>query len=165
MDRRKRIANVLNKSYLQVSWVRHNNVSLISVGKYKYIKDERFRIVHEHHDEDWILAIKSVKKADQGVYECQVNTSPLQRQKFYLKTVGKYWQGLFDLSWMFYWDYDLHIFCHKSCISSDPYTEIVGGKDLFIDQHSSINLTCTVHSPEPPAHIFWMKNGRVRIIT
>ena len=50
-------------------------------------------------------------------------------------------------------------------LSSDPYTEIVGGKDLFIDQHSSINLTCTVHSPEPPAHIFWMKNGRVRIIT
>ena len=90
MDRRKRIGNFLHQSYLQVSWVRHNNVSLISVGKYKYIKDERFRIVHEHHDEDWILAIKSVKKADQGVYECQVNTSPLQRQKFYLKTVGKY---------------------------------------------------------------------------
>ena len=46
-------------------------------------------------------------------------------------------------------------------IFTEPYTEIIGGKDLFIDQHSSINLTCTVHSPEPPAHIFWMKNGKV----
>ena len=64
-------------------------MSLISIGKYKYIRDERFRIVHEHHDEDWILVIKSVTEADRGVYECQVNTSPLLRQKFYLRIVGK----------------------------------------------------------------------------
>ena len=58
------------------------------MGKYKYIQDDRFRIVHEHHDEDWILAIKSITSKDQGVYECQVNTSPLQQQTFYLKVVG-----------------------------------------------------------------------------
>ena len=68
--------------------MRHNNVSLISVGKYKYSRDDRFRIVHEHHDEDWILAIKSITTKDQGIYECQVNTSPLQQQTFYLKVVG-----------------------------------------------------------------------------
>ena len=45
---------------------------------------------------------------------------------------------------------------------TEPFTEIMGGKDLFIDQHSSINLTCIVNSPEPPAHIFWMKNGKVK---
>ena len=79
----------LKSIFLQVSWVRHNKTSLISVGKYKYIRDDRFRIVHEHHDEDWILAIKSVKEDDQGVYECQVNASPLLRQTFYLSIVGK----------------------------------------------------------------------------
>ena len=73
---------------LQVSWVRHRDVSLISVGKYKYIKDARFQIVNDRHEE-WVLVIKDVGLDDQGLYECQVNTSPLLRQAFYLHVVGK----------------------------------------------------------------------------
>ncbi len=44
---------------------------------------------------------------------------------------------------------------------ADPFTEILGGKDVFMDQHSVINLTCVVHSPEQPAHIFWMHGKKV----
>jgi len=44
---------------------------------------------------------------------------------------------------------------------SDPFAEIVGTSDVFVDSHSAVNLTCVVHSPEPPDHIFWLKSDRV----
>ena len=46
---------------------------------------------------------------------------------------------------------------------SEPFTEILGGSDVFIDQHSTINLTCIVHTPDKPAHVFWLRNGKVRL--
>ncbi|XP_059081197.1 zwei Ig domain protein zig-8-like [Tigriopus californicus] len=112
-----------------VSWVRHSDVSLISVGKYQYIKDPRFKILHEPHAHDWILRIQALKYSDAGLYECQVNTSPILRRPIFLNVV-------------------------------DPQTEILGGKDMFINQHSIINLTCLVHSPDPPAHVFWLHNQK-----
>ena len=75
----------------QVSWLRHNDVGLLSVGKYKYIRDERFQILHEPHSKDWVLVIKAVKYSDQGLYECQVNTSPMLRKSIFLNVVGKYY--------------------------------------------------------------------------
>lgn len=45
----------------------------------------------------------------------------------------------------------------------EPMTEIFGEPDLYIDRGSTINLTCVVlHSPEPPAYIFWNHNNAVR---
>lgn len=53
---------------------------------------------------------------------------------------------------------------HKNMFS-EPATEIIGGPDLFIDRGSTINLTCVVlHSPEPPAYIFWNHNEAVSSI-
>ena len=46
-------------------------------------------------------------------------------------------------------------------VFTEPSTEILGGKDVFIDQDSALNLTCVVHAPEPPAHIFWIHDGKV----
>nr|XP_031838628.1 zwei Ig domain protein zig-8-like isoform X2 [Nomia melanderi] len=38
----------------------------------------------------------------------------------------------------------------------EPVTEIAGGPDLFINKHSTINLTCLVkYAPEPPSAIRW----------
>ncbi len=108
-----------------MSWVRHDDVSLISVGKLKYIKDERFKVINEENSQDWVLAIRykpffihsilvffcllalgvasqscfsnvkwnafrSLKKSDEGLYECQVNASPMLRLTMYLKVVGKF---------------------------------------------------------------------------
>ena len=74
--------------FFQVSWVRHDDVSLISVGKLKYIKDDRFKIIHEDNNIEWVLAIQSLKKSDEGLYECQVNASPMLRVTIYLNVVG-----------------------------------------------------------------------------
>lgn len=47
---------------------------------------------------------------------------------------------------------------------SEPETEIIGGPEVFIENGSTINLTCVVRfSPEPPAYIFWNHNEAVGV--
>ncbi|KAH0820494.1 hypothetical protein GEV33_002297 [Tenebrio molitor] len=61
---------------LQVSWVRHRDVHLLTVGRYTYTSDQRFRAIHQPHSEDWTLQIKYPQHRDSGVYECQVSSTP-----------------------------------------------------------------------------------------
>ena len=44
---------------------------------------------------------------------------------------------------------------------TEPRTEILGEKELFVDYASSLNLTCLVKSPDPPDYIFWKKDDQV----
>ena len=72
--------------------MRYRDTSLLSVGKFVYVGDDRFRVIHEPRAAEWYLAIKSVSYADQGVYECQVNSkggSASTKQKSRLVVVGK----------------------------------------------------------------------------
>ena len=42
---------------------------------------------------------------------------------------------------------------------AEPYTQIVGSPKIFLDEGSTMNLTCLVkESPEPPQFIFWYHN-------
>ncbi|CAK9804885.1 hypothetical protein ANTPLA_LOCUS4243 [Anthophora plagiata] len=61
---------------LQVSWVRHRDVHLLTIGSYTYTNDQRFRPIHNAHTDDWTLEIKYPQERDSGDYECQVSTTP-----------------------------------------------------------------------------------------
>lgn len=61
------------QTILQVSWVRHRDIHLLTVGRYTYTSDQRFRAIHHPHSEDWILQIKYPQHRDTGIYECQVS--------------------------------------------------------------------------------------------
>ena len=74
----------------QVSWVRYQDTSLIAVGKFVYISDNRFKVLHEVNSSDWFLVIKSVTYNDEGIYECQVNSEPYKTFKFHLSVVGEF---------------------------------------------------------------------------
>ena len=80
---------LLNFLFFQVSWVRYRDVSLLAVGKFVYISDERFKVLHEPHSNEWFLVIKSVSYKDQGVYECQVNSEPPSTFKYRLRVLGE----------------------------------------------------------------------------
>ena len=42
---------------------------------------------------------------------------------------------------------------------SEPFTEILGGPDIYLEEGFTMNLTCLVRdSPEPPQYIFWYHN-------
>lgn len=121
-----KVKNLGNKT---VSWVRHRDIHLLTVGRYTYTSDQRFRAINDQQSvENWTLMIKYPQLRDSGIYECQISTTP-------------------------------HIshFIHLNVV--EPSTEILGGPDVYIDKGSTINLTCVIsYSPEPPAYILWNHN-------
>lgn len=54
---------------MQVSWVRHRDIHLLTVGRYTYTSDQRFEAMHSPHTEEWTLRIRYAQKKDSGVYE------------------------------------------------------------------------------------------------
>ncbi|XP_076038695.1 hemicentin-2-like [Oratosquilla oratoria] len=122
---------VRNLNSNSVSWIRRRDLKILTVGRYTYTTDQRFEVLHSEESSDWILKIKYAQLRDSGVYECQVSTKP-------------------PLSYTV----QLNIFA--------PQAAIVGAPDMHVDKGSAINLTCViVHSPQPPAYIFWYHNGKV----
>ncbi|CAG9815364.1 unnamed protein product [Phaedon cochleariae] len=60
----------------KVSWVRHRDIHLLTVGRYTYTSDQRFEAVHTPHTEEWTLRLRYPQKKDSGIYECQISTTP-----------------------------------------------------------------------------------------
>ncbi|KAG5681145.1 hypothetical protein PVAND_010605 [Polypedilum vanderplanki] len=68
-----RVRNLGNKT---VSWLRHRDLMLLTVGKETYTPDQRFQSVHNPHTNDWSLKILYPQKKDSDIYECQISTIP-----------------------------------------------------------------------------------------
>lgn len=51
---RCRVKNIGNKT---VSWVRHRDIHLLTVGKVAYTSDSRFQTIHDIDAEEWILRV------------------------------------------------------------------------------------------------------------
>ncbi|XP_066146101.1 neurotrimin-like isoform X3 [Euwallacea fornicatus] len=127
-----RVKNLANRTMSpQVSWVRHRDVHLLTVGRYTYTSDQRFRAIHQPHTEDWTLQIKYPQHRDSGVYECQVSLTP-----------------------------HLSHFIHLTVIEPDteimggPELFIDRGSTINL-------TCVVRHSPEPPAYIFWNHNDAI----
>lgn len=75
-------------SLFQVSWVRHRDIHLLTVGRYTYTSDQRFEAIHSPHTEDWTLRIRYPQRKDSGIYECQISTTPPVGHPVYLTVVG-----------------------------------------------------------------------------
>lgn len=73
----------------QVSWIRHRDIHILTVGAYTYTSDQRFQATHDKDTGDWPLQIKWVQKRDKGLYECQVSTQPVMSYFVNLEVVGK----------------------------------------------------------------------------
>ncbi|XP_050450409.1 zwei Ig domain protein zig-8-like isoform X2 [Cataglyphis hispanica] len=67
-----RVKNLGNRT---ISWIRHRDIHLLTVGTYTYTSDQRFEAMQSHTDE-WILRIRYPQRKDSGVYECQISTTP-----------------------------------------------------------------------------------------
>ncbi|XP_066146742.1 zwei Ig domain protein zig-8-like isoform X1 [Euwallacea fornicatus] len=68
-----RVKNLGNRT---VSWVRHRDIHLLTVGRYTYTSDQRFEAIHTPHTDEWTLRIRYAQKKDTGLYECQISTTP-----------------------------------------------------------------------------------------
>ncbi|XP_066975807.1 uncharacterized protein [Macrobrachium rosenbergii] len=73
----KLVCRVLNVGDKSVSWMRHEDLHILTVDKYKYSTDKRLSVIFNEADQEWILQIQSVRQEDSGLYECQVSTKPV----------------------------------------------------------------------------------------
>lgn len=58
-----RVRNLSNKT---VSWIRHRDVHILTVGTYTYTSDQRFQATHHKEHDEWTLSIKWAQKRDSG---------------------------------------------------------------------------------------------------
>ncbi|KAG7154101.1 Transmembrane and immunoglobulin domain-containing protein 1-like [Homarus americanus] len=168
----------------KVSWVRHRDIHLLTVGAFTYTSDERFSARHAEGSEDWLLMVHYLQERDAGLYECQISTTPPQSHYVHLSVVGGYqiptdthykvialkdpptdiyFPNLSTFSYSLY-NTQIHSLAIQRFIASvlEPETVITGGPDLYINTGSRLALTCSVkYSPEPPAFIFWYHNDKL----
>ncbi|XP_043497205.1 zwei Ig domain protein zig-8-like isoform X2 [Polistes fuscatus] len=127
-----RVKNLGNKTMtLQVSWIRHRDIHLLTIGQYTYTNDQRFRAIHKAQSEDWTLQIKYPQHRDSGIYECQVSTTPHMSHFVHLNVIEP-----------------------KTEILGSPDLYIDRGSTINL-------TCIILQSPEPPAYIFWNHNNAI----
>jgi len=82
--------SIKNLGNLTVSWIRHHDTHPLTTGMYRYTPDDRFASLHKPSSENWVLELRDTKMADEGVYECQISTTPVRSLKFNLKVVDSF---------------------------------------------------------------------------
>ncbi|XP_011494288.1 PREDICTED: hemicentin-2-like [Ceratosolen solmsi marchali] len=117
-----RVHNLGNRT---VSWVRHTDIHLLTVGNDTYISDQRFIASHFPRTEDWTLQVKYPQRQDSGTYECQVSTTPPIGHSMHLSVVEP-----------------------KTEILGDADMYINRGSTMNL-------TCVVLHSPEPPPAIVW----------
>lgn len=123
-----RVRNLGNKT---VSWIRHRDIHILTVGSYTYTSDQRFQANHHAETDEWTLQIKWAQKRDAGIYECQISTQPVR--SYFV---------------------NLNVVVPTAAILGGP--DIHVDKGSTINLTCSIRF-----SPEPPGYIFWYHHDDV----
>lgn len=123
-----RVHNINNKT---VSWIRHRDIHLLTVGRYTYTSDQRFRALHEEDSDDWLLKINYVQTRDSGMYECQISTTPPLSHFVRLNVVKPH-----------------------THILGGPDMHINTGSTINL-------TCLVEYSPEPPDFIYWNHNSKI----
>nr|XP_053648223.1 uncharacterized protein LOC128699483 [Cherax quadricarinatus] len=115
----------------KVSWVRHRDIHLLTVGRFTYTSDGRFSARHTPGSEDWLLMIHYLQKRDAGMYGCQISTTPPRSHLIHLSVVEP-----------------------ETVIVGGPDVYINTGSRLSL-------TCSVKYSPEPPAFIFWYHDDKL----
>ncbi|XP_042239123.1 hemicentin-2-like [Homarus americanus] len=70
-----------------VSWIRHRDLHILSVGSVTYTSDSRFEAVPQEGQGDWMLRLKYARPRDSGQYDCQVSSTPPTARTTHLTVV------------------------------------------------------------------------------
>ncbi|XP_045107945.1 zwei Ig domain protein zig-8-like isoform X2 [Portunus trituberculatus] len=123
-----RVKNIGNKT---VSWIRHRDTHLLTVGRFTYTSDARFSARHSQGSEDWLLMVYYLQERDNGMYVCQISTTPPMSHFVHLSVVEP-----------------------ETVIHGEPDVYINTGSRLALT--CSVKF-----SPEPPAFIFWYHEDKL----
>ncbi|CAG9785753.1 unnamed protein product [Diatraea saccharalis] len=118
-----------------VSWVRHRDIHLLTVGRYTYTSDQRFEAQHKPRSEEWALYIRSPQRRDSGQYECQISTTPPIGHAVHLNIVEPETEIMGGSDLFIYAGSTINLTC------------------------------IVRHTPEPPSTINWTHRGKRRVST
>ena len=76
-------------SISQVSWIRHRDLHILTVGRFTYTADPRHKSHYNPSRDEWVLEIKQARRRDSGRYECQISTQPVRSFFVELHVVGE----------------------------------------------------------------------------
>ncbi|MPC55413.1 hypothetical protein E2C01_049348 [Portunus trituberculatus] len=127
---KKNINFLVAADNIKVSWIRHRDIHLLTVGRYTYTSDQRFRALHEEDSDDWLLKINYVQTRDSGMYECQISTTPPLSHFVRLNVVKPH-----------------------THILGGPDMHINTGSTINL-------TCLVEYSPEPPDFIYWNHNNK-----
>jgi hypothetical protein len=65
----------------QVSWLRHRDTRLLTIGLLTFTPDRRISAIHRSSSEDWVLEIRSTRIADLGKLRQEMRNIKLQHGK------------------------------------------------------------------------------------
>lgn len=123
-----RVKNIGNKT---VSWLRHDDTHLLTIGRLTYTSDLRFKAIHKMYSEDYLLQIKPTTHRDSGKYECQISTTPPNSHIVTL-TIAE----------------------PKTAILGGPDIHLKEGSTMNL-------TCVITDSPEPPSYIFWRHDDAI----
>ncbi|XP_018024957.1 uncharacterized protein LOC108680591 [Hyalella azteca] len=123
-----RILYIVGKT---VSWIRSRDLHLLTVGRFTYTSDDRFKAVHQKGSDDWLLKIHYVQHRDAGKYECQVSTTPPLSHSVWLSVVEP-----------------------TTLVLGGPDLYLDAGSTLNL-------TCVVRFSPEPPPYIFWYHEDKL----
>ncbi|XP_066988257.1 zwei Ig domain protein zig-8-like [Macrobrachium rosenbergii] len=70
-----------------VSWIRHKDLHVLTVGSFTFTNDERFSAHRDPSSGDWVLVLRRPEPTDSGYYECSISTKPVTAVSVKLEVV------------------------------------------------------------------------------
>jgi len=138
---------VFDRTNKTISWIRHADLHILTVGRYTYTADNRYQSIYNPNSDEWILQIKYLLKKDSGMYECQVSTQPVRSFFVRLNIIDEPPTKLF-------WENKGGVGLQNE--ESGARAEINGGNEIHVEQGSTLNLTCLVkHVKTKPQFLLW----------
>ena len=77
--------------FVQVSWIRHRDLHVLTVGAFSFTSDARFSAHRDTVSKDWVLILQHANTADTGRYQCSIPTKPVTAHTVMLTVLGE-WQ-------------------------------------------------------------------------
>jgi len=137
---------VFERTNKTISWIRHADLHILTVGRYTYTADNRYQSIYNPTTDEWILQIKYLQKRDSGMYECQVSTQPVRSFFVRLNILDETPSKLYGEESVFSVQNEEEV----------AHAEITGGTEVHVEQGSTLNLTCIVkNSKEKPHYLLW----------
>ncbi|XP_042230506.1 uncharacterized protein LOC121871951 [Homarus americanus] len=139
---------VLHLNDKSVTWLRRRDLHILTAGHHTYSADQRFQVVHAEGSQEWTLVVRYTQLRDAGVYECQVNTEPKLSRHVTLRVHDP--RQVVTKTKVFV--------ANNTASTKDGNlrVEILGPRELYIEEGSSLTLTCLVTSLRgPSALVYW----------